>query len=395
MNMIEPQINSPGPERPVPQHRVWKSALLTLPMIGMSFIMLFQGSFPSEPGQLAGTTIVFILCNVLFFLMIHTGKVNKYRKPLFILTAFCFSLTFICNLIEVRGSMMLTQANMLDGETPFCHLVIPMVIIPAALTKTIIFPGSMLNGWAAIGLMLVMWAGISLVLGRGWCSWACFFGGFDEGFSCLRKKTVIKKIDRRWTYFPWAVLIGVALMSAVTLSPFYCEWLCPFKAVTEFEQITSFKLLVQTIIFGSLFLALVVILPILTRRRIQCGLFCPFAAFQSLTNKINIFEVRIDQEACKDCGKCIRECPTFSLDEKSVEAGKTLMSCTKCGKCVDNCPRKAAAYHIKGTPFKLGSEATRLLYVYPAFLILVIIGGDMICDALIRLIKLATTGSLL
>ena len=37
--------------------------------------------------------------------------------------------------------MVLTVENVLSGDTPFCHLVIPMIIIPAVLTRTIIFPG--------------------------------------------------------------------------------------------------------------------------------------------------------------------------------------------------------------------------------------------------------------
>ena len=36
------------------------------------------------------------------------------------------------------------------------------------------------------------------------------------------------------------------------LTPFYCEWLCPFKTVTEYFEVTTFQRLVQAIIFISL-----------------------------------------------------------------------------------------------------------------------------------------------
>jgi len=140
---------------------------------------------------------------------------------------------------------------------------------------------------------------------------------------------------------------------------------------------------------------LVVVLPLLTRRRTQCGLFCPFAAFQSLTNKINVFDVRIDTEKCKNCKRCINDCPTFSLDEKSVGQGKTLMSCTKCGKCLDTCPQQAVAYHIKGTPVTIGSDTARILFLYPAYIFMSAIGGSMIISALLRFFKLITTGSMI
>ena len=91
-------------------------------------------------------------------------------------------------------------------------------------------------------------------------------------------------------------------------------------------------------IFVALFIGLVITLPLLTKKRTQCSLWCPFGALQSLFNKISISEVRIDTAKCTKCQRCIRSCPTLSLDEKSLTSGKPLMSCTKCAQCVDGCP---------------------------------------------------------
>lgn len=375
--------------------KVWKALLLTLPMALLAAMLLTGGQPPSNPLMLASAGTTWLLLTVSFFLMLRTGKTHRYRSILFVIIAVGFIITFITALIEERGSMVLTQSDMVQGNTPFCHLVIPMIIIPAALTRTIIFPGSMLSTFAGVATMIVIWIGATVTIGRGWCSWVCFYGGLDEGFSMLAKKPRIKKIDRRWTYLPYAVLLVVVLTSAVTLSPTYCEWLCPFKAVTEFEAITSFRVLVQTVIFGSLFVGTVIVLPLLTKRRIQCGLFCPFGAMQSLLNKINIFDVRIDLDKCNQCKRCIRECPTFSLDESSLESGHTLISCTKCGKCVDVCPQSAIAYHIKGTSLQASAQTARVLFLYPAYILMVAIGGGMIAGGVWRILLLVTTGSLI
>ena len=243
--------------------------------------------------------------------------------------------------------------------------------------------------------MVVLWLGASLALGRGWCSWVCFYGGLDEGFSRLARKPVIKRINPQWTYLPYAVLLVVVLTSAVALAPTYCEWLCPFKAVTEFGAVTSLKAVVQTVIFVSLFVGLVIVLPILTRRRIQCGLFCPFAAFQSWTNALNVFDVRIDPSRCVECKRCLQTCPTFSLDEASIRSGRTRLSCTKCAQCVDSCPRGAVSFHIKGTRVGVSAERARLLFLYPAYLLATAIGGSMIVGALWRILRLVTTGSMI
>ncbi len=375
--------------------RLVKAIALTLPLALLMAMMITGGRpAPTETRQLIGMMVAYVFTVGIFFLIVFTGRTHRYRSALFIGYAVSFVLTFIPGLIETRGSMAVTQSDMIQGQTPFCHMVIPTTLIPAAVSRTIIFPGSMLEGFASIGTMLVLWLGASVALGRGWCSWVCFYGGLDEGFSRIGRKPILKNISRKWTYLPFAILVAIVLLSAATLSPMYCAWLCPFKAVTEFEAVTSSIILVQTIIFVALFAGLVVVGPILTKRRTQCGLFCPMGAFQSFTNKANIFDIRVDPDKCVQCGRCETSCPTFSIDRETIKKGKTRMTCTKCGRCVDECPKGAVSFHIKGTPVGVRSQIARMAFVYPAFLVLAIMGSGMISVAVYRLLLLATTGSL-
>ncbi|TLM97900.1 4Fe-4S dicluster domain-containing protein, partial [bacterium] len=188
---------------------------------------------------------------------------------------------------------------------------------------------------------------------------------------------------------------AIVLLSAVTFHPLYCEWLCPFKVVSEFEAPTPLRTQVSLGIFVSLFIGLGITLPLLKKKRLHSAPFCPFVAMQSFFNKINIFEVRIDSAKCTQCKRCIRECPTFSLDEGSLESGKALMSCTKCGQCVDACPQGAITYHIKGTPIGIRPNTARVLFLYPAFILLSIVGGHIVTYGLWRVLKLITTGSMI
>ncbi|MBP7865278.1 MAG: 4Fe-4S binding protein [Acidobacteria bacterium] len=354
-----------------------------------------DGRLNLRPNEAIAMGITLVTAAVLFFRMIRTGRTDRYRAIFFVAFAVLFVVEFTAQLVELRGTTELSRTEMMEGRTPFCHIVIPQTLIPAALTRTIIFPGSMLEGFAAVGSMLVLWIVVTLALGRGWCAWGCFYGGMDDGFSRLRKRPVIRKIDRRWRYLPFALLLVVALWAALSLSPVYCEWLCPFKAVTEHEAVTSTLLLVQTVVFVALFLGLVVILPWLSRKRVQCGLFCPFGAFQSAGNWVDPVNVRIDREKCVDCGRCARACPTFSLDTESISAGKARLTCVKCGKCMDECPRGAISYHVKGTPPGSRPFLARLLFVFPAFFFLVVIGGGSIMNGLSRILLFLQTGRMI
>jgi ferredoxin-type protein NapH len=373
-----------------------RAILWSLPMLVLSlFMFLGQGGIPRNPLQAIPLSCMIVFVNALFYLMMRTGKTDRYRAVFFITMAVLFVISFLAHFQEERGSMALTAGEVIKGRTPFCHIVIPSTIVPAALSRTIIFPGTIVGSFASIASMIVLWLGATLALGRGFCSWGCFFGGLEDGFSRIRRESWVKRISDRWTYLPYAVLAVVVIMSAALLTPFYCEWLCPFKTVTEYFEVTSFQRLLQAIIFIGLFVGLVVVLPILSRRRTQCSFFCPMGAFQSFSNKVNPFEIRISQDQCKSCSKCIRECPTFSLDDNSVASGHARITCVKCGKCVDECPTAAISYHIKGTMLQAKPARARLLFLYPAFLFLIVFGGSMIQDGLYRILLLVTTGSMI
>jgi ferredoxin-type protein NapH len=382
-----------------PRMAVWKALLLCLPIFLLSSLMPLLVLQSGDPLAIIASVPVWILLNVFFALMLITGKTHRYRSALFIMVAVALPLDFIPWMIETYGSMMLTDEIIYSGGASFCPLTMPMVFVPALVKGIVIFPGKLVGtGTHGIfSMMALLWIGVSLSIGRGWCSWGCFYGGWDEFFSRLLKRPLIKhkQIDRRWIYLPFAILLVIVLLSAITFQPTYCEWLCPFKLVTEFQAPASTLAVIQVAIFVLLFIGLVVVLPLLTRRRIQCGLFCPFGAMQSFFNKITIFDVRIDPEKCSQCEKCIRECPTFSLDKSSLESGKPLMTCTRCAHCIDNCPKGAISYRIRGTSLKASPTVARVLYLYPAYFLMTLLGGSIIMNGLQRVLALITTGSML
>lgn len=378
---------------------VWKTLLISLPailftllVVPMRFLGVSQATDVEGEGRLMlAALITWALLSTFFFLIIRTGQTYRFRSVLFIAFALLLPFYFIPNMIEQYGTIMLSEEMGFSGQASFCPLTMPMMIIPAMFKGIVVFPGSVVDGAA----WFLLWLGASLAIGRGWCSWVCIYGGWDEFFSRLPKRARIKRLDPRWRLLPWGLLLAIVLISAITFEPFYCAWLCPFKTVTEFEAPTTIAAIIAMVIFLTLFLGLVIILPLLTKKRAQCSLLCPFGAMQSLFNKINIFEVRINPEACNECKRCIRECPTYSLDESSLQSGKALLSCTRCGQCVDQCTKSAITYHIKGTRIGVSANTARILFIYPAFLLFTLIGGGIIALGLWRIFNLITTGSMI
>jgi len=365
---------------------IGRSLLLTLPIALWSLLMFANPQRQSNRSLQIASVITSIFMIALFFMMMRTGSTYRWRRWFFVALGILFPVGFIHNVMVMRGTMGIPIEEMIAGRTPFCYLPIPLLILPAAFTKTLVFPGSILPGGgmsgAGMAAMAGVWLAITLVVGKGWCSYACFFGGIEEGMASVPRRAKLRKIDPRWRYLPWAVLLAMVLLSLALFEPAYCLWLCPFKAVSEYVAARNTVGLIQNGIFVVLFAGLVVVLPLLTKKRTQCSFFCPFGAFQSIFNKTSVFDVKIDQTRCSPCVLCQNACPTMSLTKESIARGETLMSCMKCGACVDACPKHAAVWHIKGTEAAMKPERARLMFLYAAWGMAIMFGGSIIAEGL-------------
>ncbi len=357
-------------------------------MLFISALFVFHSKADSIE-TMTSNIIVYVLMNVFFFMMVLTGKTYKYRMIIFISAALLFPIGFIYHNIIARGSMLVSLSTIYECKVPFCHIVTPMLIIPAALAKTIPFPGTMTGSYASIASMLVLLFSAIIVIGRGWCAWGCFYGGWDECVSKFRKKPLYSLNNRFWKLLPYAVLVFVALMATYTLTPVYCQWLCPFKPVTEFKAVSTIQDIITAVVFFSMFIIFLIVLPLLTKKRAQCTCFCPLGpTIIAFLNRFNIFTVRIDTTKCINCGKCIKICPLNAIDEKSLITGKTLSQCAKCARCIDECPRKAIMYYIRGTKLGVHPNAARLIYLYSAWILMVAVLGGIISTSLSIIFKL-------
>ena len=320
----------------------------------MAFIIFF---FVLLLNNFAPAAILYALF-LLFLYVRMTFSENKkmgsgviYRRIFQTVFAVGFCIAFISDLIAERGSMAITSQAMSNSELPFCHIAIPQVLLPLLVTKNIIFPARITGHYASVASMILIWLVCTLTVGRGWCSWICFYGGWEEGFSHAAKKPRIRLLpkNKELREFHFGFFFFIVLASLCELACIYCEWFCPFKLVTEFSPVDSIPSLIATIMFVGLFIGLVIVLPILTKKRTQCSSLCPFGAFASLTDRFSIFQMKIDTGKCSDCMKCASTCPFSAIDIKTIQEkkGHPEITCAKCGECVSVCPNKAISYDFR------------------------------------------------
>jgi ferredoxin-type protein NapH len=138
--------------------------------------------------------LTYLAFSVLFLLMLITGRTHRYRSVMLMAAALALPLDFIPWMIETYGSMLLTDETIYSSGASFCPLTMPMIIVPALVKRVVIFPGELLPTAAhgAFSVMFTLWVGASLSVGRGWCSWGCYYGGWDELFSRVRRRPLIR-----------------------------------------------------------------------------------------------------------------------------------------------------------------------------------------------------------
>ncbi|MCX8057850.1 MAG: 4Fe-4S binding protein [Spirochaetes bacterium] len=332
--------------REVPSYNLLaKIIIFLLMLILLFFFNLFNAN--DNISKLSGILVILFLF-YLFFKIIQTGEISKYRRILFIFSAATFFPTFIAMLIEERGTMFLSYKEIFLNETPFCHIVIPMVILPYFLEKILIFPARLTGHFAAFYAMVVIFILSCLTVGRGFCSWVCFYGGWDECSSRIFKRKFINIPEKfkNIRYLNFAFLLAIILTSLASFSPSYCTWFCPWKLITEYEQLVNFSTMFSFIFTVLIFFTTVIIFPILTKKRTHCMSFCPYGALASLLDKLSLFRVRVNFDKCVKCLRCANVCPVMAIDEQKIKYEKNpiLTTCLKCGECIDKCQVRALEY---------------------------------------------------
>ena len=307
------------------------------------------------------------------FCIYRTGAISKYRSILFILIAFFFFLGF-------KLFRFLSFANAIP---PYCHIAQAPTLLNFIYSQSLAVTSGEWRLWGALTLGF-LWLLIILTIGQGICSWVCFYGGVDETFSKVAKKPLIKlKIPGPWRDFPIAFLIFLLIVSFLQGLPVFCNWFCPFKMTEAFWDSYPVIRTCQAVLFWSVLAGFVIVLPILTKKRIFCSLLCPFGALVSICGKASPYRVIINEERCAACGKCQDACPVFAVENKNP--GEYIISnfCNRCGKCIDICPVNAISILYKQAGRRID---TRDIFIFLSLLVTGVISGSFVPRVILQLI---------
>ena len=131
----------------------------------------------------------------------------------------------------------------------------------------------------------------------------------------------------------WYVLLAGSVLGVV-FGKVFCRWGCPMGLIMEilmsFNSGGKIQQLYQYHKIG-----------------------CPIAWISGWLNKYSIFRIKINNESCKDCGLCDKQCYIVSMEPHRFSLYKPKFAnpaesytCSKCLQCVASCPNGSLKYKV-------------------------------------------------
>ena len=202
----------------------------------------------------------------------------------------------------------------------------------------------------------------AILLGRAFCGWFCWFGGYQElvawGFG-----------DRLKWKIPRHILLYLGLIPFISLGlKMYTSWIInwldgipePFSFNLAFVepwggQQTGISILFTLIIYGP-------VLIYVFGRRAWCRHLCPIGAFLRIFSSISLTRFRLITDDCTGCGRCTKVCD-MEIDltgelERFGEVRSTY--CNVCFKCSDECPQNALVYTLRRPNIHMSPQAVAI-----------------------------------
>lgn len=200
-----------------------------------------------------------------------------------------------------------------------------------------------------VGMLLAF----GVILGRAICGWLCPFGLLQELIHKIPSPKF--KLKKGFLYIKYFILIVFVILLPIVATnymgmgkPAFCQFICPVGTLEGgVPLLATHAELRQTI--GFLFYHKVVILMItiagcILVYRFFCRTICPLGVIYGCMNKVSIYHLKVEKQACVNCGICKEVCKM----EVDPVTKPDSAECIRCGACAKVCP-KGAIYMGFGT----------------------------------------------
>lgn len=191
--------------------------------------------------------------------------------------------------------------------------------------------------------LLAAFLGISWLARKAFCSWLCPVGTLSEWLWQGGREMFGRNFSApRWLDIPLRglkyLLLGffvwaVSAMSAADIAAFLRS---PYGLVADVKMLNFFRHLGEA---GAITIGVLVIGSVFVQN-VWCRYLCPYGALLGLVALVSPSQIRRDPNACIDCAKCAKACPSLLPVDTLITVKSA--ECTTCLECVTICPAQGA-----------------------------------------------------
>lgn len=210
-------------------------------------------------------------------------------------------------------------------------------------------------------VVVVALLALTLVFGRIYCSVICPLGILQDVIHRIGRKPNRQTYSKEKSWLRYGVLIIfvvafflginslVALLAPYSsygriaqnlLQPLWIAgnnvlaYLAEHSNSYRFYSVDVWIRSLPTFIIAVVTLVLLVVLA-WRNGRTYCNTICPVGTILSFFARFSWLKIRFDEDKCKKCGKCARNCKASCIDFKNMTVDYS--RCVVCGDCLEQC----------------------------------------------------------
>ena len=217
-------------------------------------------------------------------------------------------------------------------------------------------------------VVVVALIALTLVFGRIYCSVICPLGVFQDLLARLHRKKNKYSYSKEVKWLRYPVLAVFVLAGVAGIGSLF-QLLAPYSAYGRIatmifqpiwklgnnllammaERMDSYAFYTIDTWMRSLPVLIIaavtlVVLAVLAWRggRTYCNTICPVGTILSFFARFSWLKIRFDEEKCKNCSLCSKNCKAACIDFKTHTVDYS--RCVACGNCIDSCKFDALKY---------------------------------------------------
>lgn len=235
--------------------------------------------------------------------------------------------------------------------------------------------------------VIVALVAVTLIFGRIYCSVICPLGVMQDVIAWFGKKKKKRRYtcspEKKWLRYPvLAVFVAAMFLGVGTLVQLLASYSAFGRIATNvmqplwmgvnnllamlseyFDDYTFWTADLWLRSWPSLIISVVTlaVVGVLAWRngRTYCNTVCPVGTVLSLISRYSVFKIRFDEEKCRNCSLCTKNCKASCIEFKTHTVDTS--RCVTCGDCVEVCKFGALSYSVskRVKPARIAEEPVK------------------------------------